>query len=152
FGAEGLEAILVTLPDALHWLTGYDTIGYLWTQALVIPAEGEPVFITRTSEEPGFNETSILSGAGFYDIATQDVVDVIADTIRDPGVAGSQLGVELQAFTFLPGQWDRLRERLPDAGWRDTTWLVAEARVVKSPTELAYQRQAAAMADSAMQA
>lgn len=152
FEAEGLEALLVTLPDSLHWLTGYDTIGYLWTQALVIPAEGEPRFITRTSEEPGFNETSILSSARFYDIATEDVVDVIADTLRELGVGGAQLGVELEAFTFLPGQWDRLRERLPDAGWRDTTWLVAEARVVKSPTELAYQRQAAEMADAAMQA
>jgi Xaa-Pro aminopeptidase len=152
FTAAGLEAILVTLPDALHWLTGYDTIGYLWTQALVIGAEGEPRFITRTSEEPGFNETSILTGARFYDIATEDVVDVIADTVRDLGLDSAQLGVELQAFTFLPAQWDRLRERLPDAGWRDTTWLVAEARLVKSPTELAYQRQAAEMADSAMRA
>ena len=76
FAAQGLDAILVTLPDSLHWLTGYDTIGYLWTQALVIGADGEPRFITRTSEEPGFNETSILSEARFYDIATEDVVDV----------------------------------------------------------------------------
>jgi Xaa-Pro dipeptidase len=27
--AQGLDAVVVTLPDAIHWLTGFDTIGYL---------------------------------------------------------------------------------------------------------------------------
>jgi Xaa-Pro dipeptidase len=148
--ADGLAAAVITLPDSLNWLTGYDTIGYLWTQALIVPASGEPVFITRTSEEPGFNETSCLPSAIFYDIATQDVVDLIARAIADLGAASGQVGIELQAFTFLPGQWDRLRAALPDVNWTDTTWLVAECRVVKSPTELGYQRQAAEMADYAM--
>jgi Xaa-Pro dipeptidase len=147
---KGLDAIVVTLPDSLHWLTGYDTIGYLWTQALIVPAAGEPRFITRTSEEPGFNETSVVTDARFYDIATEDVVDVIAQVLTDFEVQTSQVGVELEAFTFLPGQWDRLRQLMPRASWCDTTWLVAEARVVKTPAELVYQRQAAEMADMAM--
>jgi Xaa-Pro aminopeptidase len=149
---SGLAAAIVTLPDSLNWLTGYDTIGYLWTQALIVPVVGEPVFITRTSEEPGFNETSSLSSAIFYDIASDDVVDLIARAVAELGAGAGRVGVELQAFTFLPGQWDRLRAALPRATWTDTTWMVAECRLVKSPAELAYQRQAAQMADHAMRA
>jgi Xaa-Pro aminopeptidase len=44
-----------------------------------------------------------------------------------------------------------LRAQLPNASWSDTTWLVAEARLIKSPTELFYQRQAAEIADIAME-
>jgi Xaa-Pro aminopeptidase len=152
FIAQGLTAIVVTLPDSLHWLTGYDSIGYLWTQALVIPAVGEPEFITRTTEEPGFSETCYLTRAQFYDITTTNVVDVIADTLKAFGGEEASIGIELQSFTFLPHQWDQLRTCLPSASWIDTTWLVAEARLVKSPTELFYQRQAAEIADFAMEA
>jgi Xaa-Pro dipeptidase len=148
----GLAAAVITLPDSLNWLTGYDTIGYLWTQALVVPANGDPVFITRTSEEPGFRETSCLPAALFYDIATQDVIEFIARALADLGAASGHVGIELQAFTFLPAQRERLRAAMPRVTWTDTTWLVAECRVVKSPAELAYQRQAAEMADYAMTA
>lgn len=148
----GVDAAVVTLPDSLHWLSGYDTIGYLWTQALVVPTDGEPVFITRTSEEPGFNETSAFERARFYDISTENVVEIIADTLRELGVDQASIGIELQAFTFLPHQWDRLRALLNRASFEDTTWLVAETRLIKSPTELAYQRQAAEMADFALRA
>src|SRR5688572_11503684 len=71
--SEGIDAVVVTLPDSINWLSGYDTIGYLWPQALLIEKRDvAPLFHTRTTEEPGFRETSWLSDGVFYDIAEED--------------------------------------------------------------------------------
>jgi Xaa-Pro dipeptidase len=149
--AQGLDALIVTMPDSIHWLTGYDTIGYLWSQALLVEREsGEPTLHTRTTEEPGVRETSWLTTAVFYDIATQDPVAVLADTVRKRGLAKAKIGVDLQAFTLLPIWWEGLKRELPDAELVDGSEIVPELRVVKTPAELAYQRQAAEMADYAM--
>jgi Xaa-Pro dipeptidase len=149
--AQELDALIVTLPDSIHWLTGFDTIGYLWPQMLLIDGSGdEPVLHTRTTEEPGVRETSWLREPVLYDIARTDPVEVLARSIVQRGLAGGSIGIDLRSFTFLPAHWDALKQRLPSARWSDTTDLIAELRLVKSPAELAYQRQAAQMADYAM--
>ena len=150
---RGLDGVVVTLPDAIHWLTGFDTIGYLWSQSVVIDLnDDEPVLHTRTTEEPGVLATTWLTTAKYYDIATQDPTAELADTLRDRGLANGRLGVDLRSFAFLPAQREQLAELLPEVEWVDTTDLVAELRLVKTPLELAYQRQAAAIADAAMNA
>jgi Xaa-Pro dipeptidase len=81
--AQGLDALVVTLPDAIHWLTGFDTIGYLWSQALVVDhADGEPVLHTRTTEQPGVEATTWLTAPKLYDIATEDPTEGLAATLR----------------------------------------------------------------------
>ncbi|MFJ7417111.1 M24 family metallopeptidase [Streptomyces uncialis] len=149
---RGLDGLVVSMPDVVHWLTGVSSVGYLWPQALVIDSgDGEPEYVTRTTEEPGVHMLSWLRAPRVYDIATEDAVEVIADTVRRHGLDRAVVGIELGAFTLLPGNWDRLRTLLPGVRWVDATDLVPEERLVKSPAEIAYQRQAAEMADHAME-
>jgi Xaa-Pro dipeptidase len=149
--SRDLDAIVVTLPDSIHWLTGYDSIGYLWLQALIVVAnEEEPHFLTRTTEEPSFWETSWLRSARFYDIAVEMPAVALARLLSELELTSSQVGIDLQAFTLLPAQWDGLRSDLPEVVWSDSTDLVPEERLVKSTAELGYQLQAAQMADFAM--
>lgn len=148
---QKIDAVLVTMPDSIHWLTGYDTIGYLWTQALLVDqSDTEPTLHTRTTEEPGVKETSWLTTGVFYDIAQVDPMEVQAQTLRSRGLDKGTIGVDMQAFTFLPASWERLKKALPDATFVDGSEIVPELRLIKSAAELAYQRQAAAMADYAM--
>lgn len=148
---QQIDAVLVTTPDSIHWLTGYDTIGYLWTQALLVDqSDAEPTLHTRTTEEPGVKETSWLTTGIFYDIAQVDPMEVQAQTLRARGLDKGRIGVDMQAFTFLPASWERLKKALPDATFVDGTEIVPELRLIKTAAELAYQRQAAAMADYAM--
>lgn len=153
---QGLDALVVTLPDAIHWLTGFDTIGYLWPQTLLIDgsdgSDGEPILHTRTTEEPGVRETSWLSAPVLYDIAAQNPVEVLSSSIVDHDLARARIGIDLRSFTFLPAHFEALRHGLPEVSWVDTTDLVAELRLIKSAAELAYQRSAAQMADYAMRA
>lgn len=150
--AQGLDGLVVTMPDVVNWLTGVSSVGYLWPQALVIDSgDGEPEYVTRTTEEPGVHMLSWLRSPRFYDIATQDPIEVIAESVRKHGLDKAVVGIELEAFTLLPGNWDRLRTLLPDVRWVDASHLVPEERLIKSAAEIAYQRQAAEMADHAME-
>jgi Xaa-Pro dipeptidase len=148
---QGLDALLVNLPDNLYYLTGNDSIGYIWRQALILSsALSEPVFVTRSVEEPVVWQTSNIRRAIFYDIVTTDPIQVEADLLRQHGLEKGRIGLELEAFTFLPAQYERLTVALPEAEFVDASELVAEERVIKSPQEVAYQRQAGKMADYAM--
>jgi Xaa-Pro dipeptidase len=150
---QGIDALVVNLPDNLFYLTGNDSIGYIWYQALIVsPALVEPVMVTRTTEEPVTWQTSNVREAIFYDIVTTDPIDLVLDVLRRHGLDRGRIGLELQAFTYLPAQHARLSGGLPEAELVDASELVAEERVVKSPQEVAYQRKAGAMADAAMEA
>lgn len=148
---DGLDVLVVTTPDAVHWLSGFDTIGYLWPQALVIDrSDGEPTLVTRTSERPGVADTSWLQNPNIYDIANTSPSREIAETIRRHNAASGVVGIDLQAFTLVPAIWEELKTQLPQARWSDTSNMTAEARLIKEPAEITYQRQAAAIADEAM--
>ena len=45
-----LDALVVTTPENLFYLTGYQTIGYYFFQALVVPLDREPFMVTRHLE------------------------------------------------------------------------------------------------------
>lgn len=148
---RGLDAMLVSIPDSVYWLTGVDSVGYLWPQALVVPARAgsEPIFVTRTTEEPGVDACSWLAERRFYDISTKDPVDAIIEGVHELG-ALERVGIEEDAFTMLPSTHRRITQAFPGVVWEDCSYVVPEARLVKTPAELAYQRQAAQIADSAM--
>ncbi|GLU49095.1 M24 family metallopeptidase [Nocardiopsis ansamitocini] len=150
-GAQSLDGIVLTMPDTIHWLTGVSSVGYLWPQALVVGAgAGEPTLVTRTTEEPCVRRLSWLRSVRYYDIAAEEPIAVIAEAIRAAGLGSATVGLDLDTFTLSPGGWDRLRTLLPEVTWVDTSMLVPEERLVKSADELAYQHQAARIADHAM--
>jgi Xaa-Pro dipeptidase len=150
---QDLAGLVLTLPDTINWLTGYDTIGYLWSQALIItPGNPQPKLVTRTTEGPGVDATSWLRDPRLYDIAREDPIGVIAEEMTAAGLSSGRVGIDMQAFTIVPSAWDELVKRLPQVSWVDGSLIVPNERLIKSEQELAYQRQAATMADIAIRA
>jgi Xaa-Pro dipeptidase len=148
-----LDALVVNMPDNINYLSGFDSLGFLWYQALLITTKpATPWFLTRTSEEPCVHELSSIESATYYNIATQDPVELVARAIIDAGLAKGRIGLELQAFTFVPDQYLRLRKYLPEARFEDASTIVCQERLIKTPQEVDYQRSAARMADHAMKA
>lgn len=47
---HGLDAVLVSCPENVFYLTGLDHQGYFAYEMLVLPLEGEPILITRAME------------------------------------------------------------------------------------------------------
>ncbi|MDQ3033299.1 MAG: Xaa-Pro peptidase family protein [Myxococcota bacterium] len=48
---RGLDGCVVSSPENIYYLTGLDHMGYFAFQALVLPASGEPVLVTRRMEQ-----------------------------------------------------------------------------------------------------
>jgi Xaa-Pro dipeptidase len=48
--ARRLEAILVSCPESIYYLSGLDHMGYFAYQMLVVPLDDDPILITRAME------------------------------------------------------------------------------------------------------
>ena len=148
-----IDALLVNLPDNLYYLCSHEAIGYFWFQTLIVsPALAEPIFITRISEQASVEETSTLRAARYYRMHFDDPIEILAEVLEANGLATGAIGVEMQAYNIRPAHWDRMRELLPEATFKDASLLVLDERLIKSPEELTYQRKGAQAADHAMRA
>lgn len=149
----GIDALITTAPDNINYLCGYDAIGYLWYQALILsPRLPEPVFIVRHIEATSVEELSAVANARYYDISEEEPATAVVDVLNASGLSNARIGVETQSTWVSPAQYLAVQAALPGACLVDATTLVAEVRLIKTPEEIDCQRKAAQMADRAMQA
>lgn len=74
---------------------------------------------------------------------------LLADMIAERGLAQASLGVDLE---FMPvADFVLLKEILPFAQWRDASSIVKRLRLIKSPREIEYLRNATRYAESGLQ-
>src|ERR687895_423241 len=88
---QGIDGLVLSMPDVVHWLSGVSSVGYLWPQALVVSG-ADLTYVTRTTEEPGVHMCSWVTPR-VYDIAVQDPVEVIAETVRGHGLDRATVGI-----------------------------------------------------------
>jgi Xaa-Pro dipeptidase len=87
----------------------------------------------------------------WYDAEDADPTEALQAILAERGLKGSRVGIELNTFGLTGFNHERVRRRLD--GWCalvDASNLVRGLRVTKSPAEIAYVRQAAALADDAL--
>ena len=148
---QGLDALLLFAPESQFWLTGYDTFGYCFFQCLVVPADREPVLLTRSADYRQAQLTSNLSDIRIWkDAAGANPASDLAALIGDLGLAGKRLGWETatQGLTHRHGQ--AVAEALGEL--HDASYLMGKLRMVKSAAEIAYVRRAAELGDAAFDA
>ncbi len=147
----GADVLLVTSPENLCYLSGYQTPGYYWYQTLIVPLEREPVFVVRMNEASNVEPLSWVEDCRPY----EDFEDWIAhtrDVLADLGLAGARIGLDYDSFFLRTRDEKRLVAALPAATFVDGAGLVEEGRLVKSPRELEYMRQAARAAEAGLRA
>jgi Xaa-Pro dipeptidase len=146
-----VDCLLLTGPENIYYLSGYQTTGYYIYQMLVVPRDGEPQFVVRKFETTNVHGLSWLKGvAGIED--WEDPLEVTQRAVRAVGAAEGRIGYEDRGF-FLPAAiLDGLRKGLPKATFTPASGIVERCRLVKSPAEIAYIRQAAAAAVAGMKA
>jgi Xaa-Pro dipeptidase len=148
---RGLAAVALTSPENVYYLLGLDHLGYFAFTMLVLPADGDPVLVTRGMERatvlaqaPGVPHVTFADG--------EDPADAAARAFTRAVPAGGTVGVEHRGSFLPPAVLDGLRAALPALAWEDCTGLLASARAVQSATETGWARRAAAVSDAAMQA
>ena len=147
--ASGADALLLTGPENIFWATGRQTAGYFAFQALLIPAEGSPTLLVRQLEETGARAATWLT-----DIVTwqdgEDPAAALSAMLRQRGIA--RLATERTGWFISPDLSDRIALALDGITLTDGSGWAETQRAVKSPSELAAIRKAAAYAQAGLSA
>ncbi len=148
---RGLDALLLFAPESQFWLTGYDTFGFCFFQCLVVPADRDPVLLTRAPDLRQAQLTSTVRDIRIWkDRAGAEPAQDLAALLRDLGLAGRRIGWEAatQGLTHRNGA---AVAAVVD-GLVDASELMGVLRLVKSPAEIDCTRRAAELADLAWDA
>lgn len=148
-GAQGMDLLLVSTPENICYLTGLHDWGFFAPVMLVIPAEGEPVVVTRANKKVTVaNQVTNARFEGHSDSET--VADGVARVLVELPVP-RVVGVEMWSSGLPHGLARAIKAMLPSS-WVDAGGLVDAIRHVTSPAERAYIRDAARITDVAMAA
>jgi len=158
---EGLDALFVTDPANMNYLSGYDGWSFYVHQGLVVTLDhDQPVWIGREMDANGAKATVWLDHENIRHYTDEYVhspvgkhpMDVVATLVEELGFDDRTIGLEMDAYYFTAKSYQRLQQNLPEAEFDDATLLVGETRLVKTDRELELIQQAARISEAAMQA
>ncbi len=150
---DDLAALLIFAQESHYYLTGFDSAGFVFFQCAILTADDRPItLLTRRPDLEQARRTSIIEDIRiWYDLEGADPARDLKAILEEKGLQGNRVGIELNTFGLTGFNHERVRRRLE--GWCelvDSSDLVRGLRVIKSPTELAYMRRAAELADDAL--
>jgi len=157
--AGGLDALLVFDPANINYLTGYEARSYYTPQCVLVRRDRlEPIWLGREMDVPNGHWTTHLDRSSFVSYPDNYISDpslhamsYIAGWLAEQGLGGSAIGIEADAPTCTHTAYQALADGLPGAKLLPGDMLVNHLRVVKSPAELQYMREAGAIVSRAMQ-
>jgi Xaa-Pro dipeptidase len=145
----GFEALIVTTPENIYWLTGRQTAGYFAFQALIVPVEGEPTLLVRQLELIGSVANTWLTDIVAYQDG-EEPATVLAKLLRRRRIA--RPAIELAGWFLPPVMADRIAAEIGADAMPDGSAILVPLRTVKSPAELSAIRLAASYAEAGLAA
>lgn len=143
----GVDVMVVTGPENIFYLTGQQTPGYYTFQALVLPVEGDPVFVVRQLEVFNFIANTFIADAKVYQDGDEPV-KFLVDVIEARGWATKRIAIDKRGW-FLPiATYEALQSRL--GAIHDAAGIVEALRMVKSPAEIEKLSKSAAYVDAGL--
>ncbi|QYJ05581.1 ectoine hydrolase [Nocardioides panacisoli] len=146
-----LDAVVITDPENLMYLTDYQTTGYSFFQALVVPLEAEPFMITRQMEESNVIERTWVEVTRPYP-DTGDAIQQLVTSLREFGLDTKRVGYERNSYFFPAYQQDRIHTSFQFGTLMDCFGIVEQGRMRKSPAEIEVMRKAAHATEQGMKA
>jgi len=147
--AAGIDVMIVTGPENIFYLTGQQTPGYYTFQAMILPVEGDPVFVIRQLEYFNFIANTFIADAAVYQDG-EEPIGFLTKVIRDKGLAGRRIAIDKRGW-FLPiTVYEALVDQLGAIG--DAAGVVEALRAVKSTLEIGKLEKAATYVDAGMNA
>lgn len=149
-----LDGILLFAQESMYWLTGYDTFGFCFFQAMMVSAEGEIALLTRAPDLRQAQHTSIIKDIRIWiDGGDANPAHDLKEMLIDMGFLGKKLGIEYKTVG-LNGYYARQidSELAGIIETQDASNIGNDLRVVKSQAELEYIRIAGKLSDDALDA
>lgn len=146
-----LDAVIISDAENIMYLTDYQTTGYSFFQALVVPLEGEPWMVTRKLEESNvIARTWVEISRPYPD--SGDAIQMLVSSLVEFGLAGQTIGYERNSYYFTAYHQDYFHTSFTKSRLMDCFGIVEESRIRKSAVELEAMQKAAVATKAAMKA
>jgi Xaa-Pro dipeptidase len=152
---RGLAALLVFAQESHYWLTGFDTSGYVFFQVGIVTADDRPtVLLTRRPDLAQARDASLYDDIRMW-LNAEDANPAadLRDILLELGLRGARVGIECATYGLTAANYRAVDAELAGiVTLVDASDLIRMQRLVKSPSELEYVRQAGRLADAAIMA
>lgn len=147
----GIDAMMVTTPHNICYLSGFDSVGYYYFNALIVPRDGEPFAVPRLLEDSGINAyTWIEISRPYQDF--EDPMDKVRDALAEFNLLDKKIGYEKSCWFFTAVQQERLFSKCPKTKFIDASGIVEKSRLIKSDYEVEMIKRAALATEAGMKA
>ena len=146
-----VELFMSTTPENICYLTGFESPGHYYFNALLVPLEGEPVAVPRRLEESGYEVLTWLEEIRPYE-DHEDPMEKTQATLAEFGWQERRIGYERNCWFFTAPQQEELFGLCPQATFVDCSGTVEAGRLIKSDLEVDLMRRAARATEAGMQA
>ncbi len=155
---KGLDALIVTDPANMNYISGYDGWSFYVHQGLIIfEDKDQPVWFGRAQDSNGARITTWLDDdniIGYHDHYVQSqtihAYDFVADLIKEYQYADKTIGVEKDNYYFTAMCYEHLVKGLPIAKIRDGELIINWLRAIKSDKEIDYMKMAGKILENVM--
>ena len=137
---EGIDCIIANSQESVYYTSNapISTITNLKRFAgIVLPLDGDPLFAVHRNEEVTARNSTWIKDLRVYEGGEWEslkAIDFLAGVIKDKGLAGKKIGLELME---MPGLWlDHLRKLLPGTEFVDGKPVLDVLKSIKSPEEI----------------
>lgn len=151
----GLDAIVVSDPSNMSWLSGYDGWSFYVHQCVILTQEGEPVWWGRGMDAMGARRTVFMEDdciRGYDDSYVQNPekhpMEDLSRLLSELGLTKARIGVEMDNYYYTAAAHRTLERSLPEVSFQDATGLVNWQRAVKSEREIEYMQRAARIVEA----
>lgn len=136
---EGLDAMLVTAPTNVWYVTGFWEFIPIRMESVLVPADGACCFMVSKNEHEYAEKTSWIDDVRYYtefpeDGHHQNPYDLLKDVVLEKGLGRARIGIDEASLPL--GEFRRLETLLPEAKFNDSAGILSDLRMVKSPYEL----------------
>jgi Xaa-Pro dipeptidase len=138
--------------ESMYWLTGYDTFGYVFFQTLILDQKGNVVLLTRAPDLRQAQNTSNIQDIRIWvDKDGINPTDDLKIILGELDLKNKKIGIEYEAYGMTGRNALKLNKSLENyCKVEDQSELITKLRVIKSNEELVYVKQAAELADRAL--
>jgi Xaa-Pro dipeptidase len=148
---RGLDAFMTTTPENICYLTGFDSVGHYYLNALVVPLVGEPFMTPRLLEDSGVQALTWVEISRPY-ADDQDPMQRLSEALEEFGLHEKRIGYEKGCWFFTALQQERLFSECSQATFIPSDGMVEQGRVIKSELEIDLMRKAAKATAAGVQA
>ena len=156
---ENLDAILISRPANINWLTGFDAWSFYTPQAMIVEIGSSPIWLGREMDASSAKLSSVLEPEQLVSWPeelvqhpTRHPGDYIGMSLANLGFNKKRIGYEKDSDFLSPRMIEAIKTKLPNTKWFDADLMINWLRFVKTRDEIKYMRQAAQIAGLAMDA